>query len=171
MDIALTRVSSLSSTDHLAEAGRMGGGQATGVSTLSRVGLEMRSKSVETGQSTARPVEKAQRPNQRWSMDFVTERLENGRYFRVLTVVDQYTRESPALEPAHSFDGGQGGDVLEEIAAQRGYPESITVDNGTEFSSRIMDGWAYKRGVKLDFIRPGKPVDNGYIESFKRTTP
>ncbi len=131
------------------------------------LGLEMRSKKRRKLASQQRGlVEKAHRPNQRWSMDFVTERLENGRYFRVLTVVDQYTRESPALEPAHSLTAAKVVDVLEEIAAQRGYPESITVDNGTEFSSRIMDGWAYKRGVKLDFIRPGKPVDNGYIESF-----
>ncbi len=88
-----------------------------------------------------------------------------GVTFGVLTVVDQYTRESPALEPAHSLTAAKVVDVLEEIAAQRGYPESITVDNGT---SSVAESWMaghYKRGVKLDFIRR-QTVDNGYIESF-----
>ena len=131
------------------------------------LGLEMRSKKRRKLASQQRGnVEKAERANQRWSMDFVTDRLENGRYFRTLTIVDQYTRECPALEPAHSLTAAKVAHVLDAIAVDRGYPESITVDNGTEFSSRIMDGWAYEHGVKLDFIRPGKPVDNGYIESF-----
>jgi putative transposase len=131
------------------------------------LGLEMRSKKRRKLASQQRGnVEKAERANQRWSMDFVTDRLENGRYFRTLTIVDQYTRECPALEPAHSLTATKVAHVLDAIALDRGYPESITVDNGTEFSSRIMDGWAYEHGVKLNFIRPGKPVDNGYIESF-----
>lgn len=111
-------------------------------------------------------VEKAQGANQRWSMDFVTDRLEDGRYFRTLTVVDQYTRECPVLEPAHSLTATKVAHALGQVAATRGYPVSITVDNGSEFCSRVMDAWAYRNGVKLDFIRPGKPVENGYIESF-----
>ena len=80
-------------------------------------------------------------------------RLENGRYFRTLTVVDQYTRECPVLEAAHSLTAAKVVDaVLDTVAAKRGYPELITVDNGSEFCSRVMDVWAYRHGVKLHFI-------------------
>lgn len=99
-------------------------------------------------------------------MDFVTDRLADGRSFRVLTVVDQYSRECPLLEAGRSLTGKQVVECLERLALFRGVPESITVDNGTEFCSRVVDAWAYERGVKLDFIRPGKPAENGYIESF-----
>jgi putative transposase len=103
-------------------------------------------------------------------MDFITDRLENGRYFRTSTVVDQYTRECPVLAAAHSFTAAKVVHALEMVAVKRGYPESITVDNGSEFCSRVMDAWAYRHGVTLDFIRPGKPVENGYIESFNAPT-
>jgi len=130
-------------------------------------GLTMRTKKRRKLASEQRGVvEAAERPNERWSMDFITDQLEDGRYFRTLTVVDQYTRECPVLEVAHSLTATKVVDALERVAVQRGYPASITVDNGSEFSSRVMDAWAYKHGVKLDFIRPGKPVENGYIESF-----
>lgn len=112
------------------------------------------------------PLEAPKRENQRWSMDFVTDRLADGRSFRVLTVVDQYSRECPLLEAGRSLTGKQVVECLERLALFRGVPESITVDNGTEFCSRVVDAWAYERGVKLDFIRPGKPAENGYIESF-----
>ncbi len=108
----------------------------------------------------------AEGPNERWSMDFVTARMENGRYFRVLTLVDQYTRECLALEPALSMTGVKVATCLDQIVKDRGKSKSIRVDNGTEFQSRAMDGWAYRQGVQLDFIRPGKPVENGLIESF-----
>lgn len=108
----------------------------------------------------------ASRPNERWSMDFITERMEDGRYFRTLTVVDQFTRECPVLEPAISLTGRHVVSCLDRVASLRGYPQSITVDNGTEFTIRAMDAWAYEHGVRLDFIRPGKPVENGFIESF-----
>ena len=131
------------------------------------LGLQMRTKKRRKLASEQRgPVESAVRANQRWSMDFITDRLENGRYFRTLTVVDQYTRECPVLEAAHSLTAAKVVHALDAVAVKRGYPESITVDNGSEFCSRVMDAWAYRHGVKLDFIRPGKPVENGYIESF-----
>ena len=131
------------------------------------LGLQMRTKKRRKLASGQRgPVETAVRANQRWSMDFITDRLEDGRYFRTLTVVDQYTRECPVLEPAQSLTAAKVVHALDKVAAVRGYPESITVDNGSEFCSRIMDGWAYGHGVNLDFIRPGKPTENGYIESF-----
>lgn len=131
------------------------------------LGQQMRTRRRKKLASAQRgPVERASAANERWSMDFITDRLENGRYFRTLTVVDQYTRECVALEPAASLTAAKVVDALNKVAAERSYPKSITVDNGSEFCSRIMDGWAYEHGVKLDFIRPGKPVENGYIESF-----
>ena len=112
-------------------------------------------------------VEKAERANQRWSMAFITDRLENGRYFRTLTVVDQYTRECPVLEPAQSLTAAKVVDALDKVAAARGYPEIdhpwITV---ASFAAESWMPGAYRHGVKLDFIRPGKPVENGHIESF-----
>jgi len=131
------------------------------------LGLEMRSKKRKKLASQNRGVvEPATAANQRWSMDFVTDRLENGRYFRTLTLVDLFTRECVLLEPAHSLCGARVADCLERAVAERSRPRSITVDNGTEFYSRAMDAWAYRNGVKLDFIRPGKPVENCFIESF-----
>lgn len=105
-------------------------------------------------------------PNQRWSMDFVRDTLDSGRPFRALTVVDQFTRECLAIRADFSLTGAKVAAVLDEIAAERAYPELITVDNGTEFWSKAMDSWAYRRNVRLDFIRPGRPVENAYIESF-----
>jgi putative transposase len=106
------------------------------------------------------------RPNQKWSMDFVAQRLADGRWIRVLTVVDQFTRECLCLHADTSLSGQKVATALDTILTGRGAPESITVDNGTEFASKAMDLWAYANGVHLDFIRPGRPVENGYIESF-----
>jgi putative transposase len=108
----------------------------------------------------------ASRSNQRWSMDFVAQRLADGRWIRVLTVVDQYTRECLTLHADTALSGEKVATDLDEVIASRGAPQSITVDNGTEFASKAMDVWAYTHGVHLDFIRPGRPVENGYIESF-----
>ncbi len=106
------------------------------------------------------------RPNQKWSMDFVLQRLPDGRWIRVLTVVDQFTRECLCLHADTSLSGEKVAAALDKVVALRCAPESITVDNGTEFASKAMDLWAYANGVHLDFIRPGRPVENGYIESF-----
>ena len=99
-------------------------------------------------------------------MDFVTDRFEDGRYFRALTVVDQYTRECVPLLAGRSLRGSDVARCLSGVIKSRSAPESITVDNGSEFCSQVMDEWAYRNRVKLDFIRPGKPVENNYIESF-----
>ena len=99
-------------------------------------------------------------------MDFVHDATMDGRAFRVLTVVDQWSRWSPILEVAQSMSGAAVAAALERAIGRHGRPKSITVDHGTEFTSRALDEWAYRRGVALDFIRPGKPVENGYIESF-----
>ena len=106
------------------------------------------------------------RPNERWSMDFVTDSLVTGRHFRALVIVDDYTRECPAIEVDTSLGGIRVVQVLERLAETRGLPQVITVDNGPEFTSRVLDEWAYRHGVKLNFIRPGKPIENAYAESF-----
>ena len=108
----------------------------------------------------------AQRPNQRWSMDFVQDRLASGRRMRLLTIVDEYSRECPAIEVDTSLPGLRVTQVLERLAEGRGLPELITVDNGPEFAGTVLDAWAYRQGVQLHFIQPGKPVQNAYIESF-----
>ncbi len=104
--------------------------------------------------------------NQHWSMDFVHDQMHDGRKFRILTVIDQWSRESVSLEANYRLTGRCVGQALDQAARQRGLPKAITVDNGTEFTSKALDEWAYKRGVKLDYTRPGKPTDNGLIESF-----
>ena len=105
-------------------------------------------------------------PTERWSMDFVHDALADGRPFRVLTVVDQWSRQSPMLEAGSSISGQAVGEALDRALTTAHVPRSITVDHGTEFMSRALEDWAYRRGVQLDFIRPGKPVENAFIESF-----
>lgn len=112
------------------------------------------------------PSGRAARANQKWSMDFVAQRLADGRWIRVLTVVDQFTRECLLLYADTALSGEKVAAALDTVLSARRAPQSITVDNGTEFASRAMDLWAYRNGVHLDFIRPGRPVENGYIESF-----
>jgi putative transposase len=112
------------------------------------------------------PSGQAIRPNQKWSMDFVAQRLADGRWIRVLTVVDQFTRECLLLFADTALSGEKVAVALDAVVGRRGAPQSITVDNGTEFASKAMDLWAYQNNVHLDFIRPGRPVENGYIESF-----
>jgi putative transposase len=103
---------------------------------------------------------------QRWSMAFVLDQLIDNRKFRVLTAVDQFSRESPVLEARFSFTGKDVVRALERVCEERGLPDSITVDHGTAFMLRAVEAWAFNRGVKLDFTRPGKPTDNSHIESF-----
>jgi putative transposase len=110
------------------------------------------------------PSGRATGPDQKWSMDFVAQRLADGRWIRVLTIVDQFTRECLLLHADTSLSGEKVALALDTVVAGRGGPQSITVDNGTEFASRAMD--LYQNSVHLDFIRPGRPVENGYIESF-----
>jgi len=109
---------------------------------------------------------KATRPNETWAMDFVHDHLATGTRLRVLTIVDTFSRFSPALEPRFSFRGADVVQVLERVGREIGLPASIRVDQGTEFVSRDLDLWAYHRGVTLDFSRPGKPTDNAFIEAF-----
>ena len=129
--------------------------------------LEVRTKPRKKLASRARvPLPRPTRPNERWSMDFVSARTTDGRWFRTLTVLDLYTRESLALVADRSLTGVKVAVVLSEVLRRRPAPQAITVDNGSEFVSRAMDAWAYAHDVRLDFIRPGKPVENAFIESF-----
>lgn len=105
-------------------------------------------------------------PNERWSMDFMWDQLADGRSFRTLNIVDNFTRESLAIEVDVSLPGLRVTRVLDQLAEMRGLPKSIVMDNGPEFTGRELDAWAYRHGVALAFITPGKPTQNGYAESF-----
>lgn len=102
----------------------------------------------------------------RWSIDFMHDTLADGRTFRVLNIVDDCTRECLAIEVDRSLPGARVVRVLERLAAAIGVPKRIVLDNGPEFAGRALDAWAYQRGVALCFIRPGKPIENAYVESF-----
>ena len=102
-------------------------------------------------------------------MDFVSDTLSSGRQFRCLTMVDEHTRESLAIHVSHSIPAVGVIEVLERLRTERGLSNVIVTDNGSEFTSRALDAWAYARGVKIDFIQPGKPVQNCFIESFNGT--
>lgn len=130
-------------------------------------GLQVRTtKRAKRAAQVRVPLAGAAWPNQRWSMDFVSDRFADGRWFRILTVVDQYTRECLCAYADRSQTGEKVVEQMKRLVARRGTPESITTDNGSEFAGQAMDAWAHFAGVKLDFIRPGRPVQNGYIESF-----
>jgi putative transposase len=129
-------------------------------------GLIVRTQKRKKAAQARVPVPGALRPNQRWSMDFVHDRLADRKWFRILTVVDQFTRECVLLLADRALNGAKVAAALDRAIEERGAPESITVDNGSEFASSLMDRWAHSQGISLNFIRPGKPVENGYIESF-----
>jgi putative transposase len=130
-------------------------------------GLALRRKRRRKGAAGSRVMMPSpQRPNQRWSMDFVTDSIVTGRRFRALAIVDDYSRECPVIEVDTSLGGARVVGVLERLAETRGLPNIITTDNGPEFAGRALDEWAYRRGVQLNFIRPGKPIENAYAESF-----
>ncbi len=129
--------------------------------------LQLRTKQKKKRATGVRvPLAAAVAINQRWSMDFIHAALDDGRRFRILTIVDNYSRECPLLRADVSLNAAKVIECLEQLKQNRGLPETITVDNGAEFFSRAMDAWAYRNKVRLDFIRPGKPVENAYIESF-----
>ncbi len=112
------------------------------------------------------PRPSAERINDCWSMDFMADELFDGRRLRVLTIVDNFTRESLAIEVNQRMTGCDIARVLNRLGTERALPKSIRVDNGPEFISKAMDQWAYWNKVELDFSRPGKPTDNAFIESF-----
>lgn len=132
------------------------------------MGLQLRNKTpkrrvkAKLREDRSEPVQ----TNQVWAMDFVHDQLATGRKLRILTIIDTYSRYSPATDPRFSYKGEDVVQTLEQVCRQVGYPATIRVDNGSEFISKDLDLWAYQKGVTLDFSRPGKPTDNAYIESF-----
>jgi putative transposase len=108
----------------------------------------------------------ATQQNEAWSMDFVADELFDGSRIRVLTLVDNHTRESLALMPGQRIRGIDVVEALEAVTKVKGFPKRIKVDNGPEFISKDLDRWAYWNKVELDFSRPGTPSDNAFIESF-----
>jgi putative transposase len=112
------------------------------------------------------PVLRAEQPNEQWAMDFVRDTLSNGRAFRAFTLVDTCTRECLGIEVDVSLGAERVVRVLERLRATRGLPACIVCDNGPEFHSKLLDAWAHQHHVQLQFIRPGKPVETAFIESF-----
>jgi putative transposase len=106
------------------------------------------------------------RPNETWTMDFLHDALAGGRKFRTLSIEDAYTREMAIIEVDTSLPALRVVRVLERLRLERGLPERIVIDHGTEFTSKALDQWAYENKVTLHFITPGRPMENGYIESF-----
>jgi putative transposase len=125
-----------------------------------------RRKRKRIGLFERKPLPKPLAVNRSWSMDFVSDGLCDGRRLRCLAIVDDFSRECLVLEVDTSITGKRVVAVLERLADLRGLPLSITVDHGPEFEGQVLDAWAYQAGVRLSFIRPGKPVENAYIESF-----
>jgi len=121
-----------------------------------------RKKLVRVGVS--RPVLTA--PNAEWSLDFVSDGLAGGRAIRVLTIVDNFTRECLALEADSSFSGERVTRILDRVIERRGRPRAIRMDNGPELTSRRFMSWCIDRKITANYIQPGKPVQNSYIESF-----
>jgi putative transposase len=115
---------------------------------------------------TRRPIETPLAANQRWSLDFVSDQMTDGRRFRILTVIDNCTRECLALVADTSLSGRRVARELDLIIGQRGRPDTIVSDNGTELTSNAILGWADDTGVGWHYIAPGKPQQNGYNESF-----
>ena len=131
-------------------------------------GLTMRSKRPRRHVSACRRMERstAEHPNESWSMDFMSDELYNRQRIKLLTLVDNFTRESLAIEVAERIGGHGVVEILMRVVEERGLPQKIQLDNGPEFTSKRLDQWAYLNGVALDFSRPGSPTDNAVIESF-----
>lgn len=112
------------------------------------------------------PLVRPQRANEVWSMDFVMDELVDGRRLKCLTVLDDCSKESVAIASDTSITGAYVARLLDQVKLERGLPKAIRTDNGPEFASKAMALWAYRNSVQLRFIRPGKPIENAYIESF-----
>jgi putative transposase len=108
-------------------------------------------------------------PNDTWSMDFMHDALVSGRKFRVLNIIDDLNREALRIEPFFSIGSNLVIKILERLVMERGRPKSHRVDNGPEFISSALSEWCLDKGIKLVYIQPGKPMQNGYIERFNRS--
>ncbi len=108
----------------------------------------------------------ATRPGEVWSMDFVADQFGNGGKFRILTVVDVFSRQALAVDAGLRLRGEHVVETLNRLVRWHGAPKVVFADNGSEFTGRLMDMWAYHHGVRLDFSRPGKPTDNSFVDTF-----
>jgi putative transposase len=132
------------------------------------LGLQLRSKTPKRKVKAKLREDRvaATAPNECWSMDFLSDQLFDGRKIRVLSIIDNFKRLSPALDVRHSYKGSDVVDTLERIAVEYSRPQRVRVDQGPEFISKDLDLWAYQHDIVLDFSRPGKPTDNAFAESF-----
>ena len=112
------------------------------------------------------PLLRPEAPNLTWPMDFVMDALATGRRIKCLTCVDDFTKECLTITAVFGISGVQVTRILDSIALFRGYPATIRTDQGPEFTCRALDQWAYEHGVELRLIQPGRPTQNGFIESF-----
>jgi len=135
-----------------------------------QLGVRVRRRHKRASQVRVRPVTPT-RPNERWCMDFMADRLDDGRRIRILTVEDVFTRECLAVEVDTSLVSARVVAVLARLVQARGAPRLISVDNGSEFYSRTTDSWAYQAGVQLAFSRPGKPMDNPFHRELQWAPP
>jgi putative transposase len=108
-------------------------------------------------------------PNETWSMDFMQDRLVNGRKFRILNIIDDFNREALRIEPYFSITSERVIKVLERLVLEKGTPKTIRVDNGPEFIALALDEWCRNQKITLQFIQPGRPMQNGFIERFNRS--
>lgn len=131
------------------------------------LGLQVRRRKRKRIAATQRqPLPVPAAPNEHWCMDFTSDQTARGQRFRTLNLVDIFTRECLEIDVATSLTGRRVTEMLDRVCDREMPPRTITIDNGPEFISRALDVWAYERGVTLHFIRPGKPVENAFIESF-----
>ena len=114
------------------------------------------------------PLQQQSRPNASWSMDFMSDAMVGNRKFRTFNVMDDCSREALAIEIDTSLSSRRIIRVLEKVIDQRGTPASIRSDNGPEFTSAAFEQWCSERQIKIQYIQPGKPMQNGYIERFNR---
>ncbi|WP_416347314.1 IS3 family transposase [Denitromonas sp.] len=128
--------------------------------------LSVRKRSKKRLRGERRPLLAATRLNEVWSMDFVSDALASGRRLKCLSVADDFSHECIDIAVAHAMPGSHVIQVLEQAARFRGYPRAVRTDNGPEFTSRAFIGWAQARGIEHILIQPGRPMQNGYIESF-----
>ena len=127
--------------------------------------LQVRTKKRKKLTRPSQPMEVPTAPNQRWSMDFVSDQLSNGRRFRVLNVVDDYSREMVGQLVSVSISGRQVARFLDQLVETRDKPNKVICDNGTEFTSKAMFFWSKESGIELGFIQLGKPTQNAFVES------
>jgi putative transposase len=129
-------------------------------------GLQVRRRRRKRVSMVRQPMVPPTQPNERWSIDFMRDTLGDAKAFRTFNLVDDLTRECPAIEVAKSIPGARVVRVLERSAVNRGYAKRVVADNGPELTGQALDEWAYRNGVELHFITPGRPMENAYIESF-----